>query len=311
MSGWLAEVRTATSRERLASSEGLSGDVLERVRLRDGRTYVVKRLRDARLARMWDAGVFARMPPSIDHALVGVEREGAGSIAVMRDVSAEMSRAAQTLDARDTRRLLDAVRAVHETFQRESLGGLELEDVGAYVARFRPGDVAADHPLRDSMLRGWQRFDALAPDDVGEAVQAIHADPARIVDVLDAAPRTLLHGDLRPANVALGRERIVVLDWGSLSADAPSELEFAFVLGTWGHRVSPTLEELRCTVERSFGVPPDRFAVASFVALAQIGWSMALVASEAPDARTRLREARSLEWWFKQARSAFGHVLDR
>ena len=75
-----------------------SGSLIERVTLADGRNVIVKHLDprrdlairalddDGRLARLWDAGVFERMPANVEHGLLAVESAGDGWIAVMEDV---------------------------------------------------------------------------------------------------------------------------------------------------------------------------------------------------------------------------------
>ena len=96
-----AALATAVSR-RLLPSDGKSGSTLERVTLADGTEYVLKHVdprrdwimqatRDSgRIARLWEAGVFERMPAAIDTAIVAVSSTPQGCTVVMRDVTASL-----------------------------------------------------------------------------------------------------------------------------------------------------------------------------------------------------------------------------
>src|SRR5690349_6526168 len=79
--------------------DGKSGAVPERVVRADGTTVVVKRVSaehdwfmrvlddPGRAALLWERGIYQQVPPSLDHAVVGVEPDGAGRWwLVMRDV---------------------------------------------------------------------------------------------------------------------------------------------------------------------------------------------------------------------------------
>src|SRR5919205_40262 len=114
-------------------SDGNSGNTIESVTLRDGRRLLMKRTSpkwdwmsrethdDGRLAAMWESGLLARIPETIDHTIVAVERDGDALNVFMRDVSYALIPPAARLDRAGVRRILLAARALHDTFWGERL----------------------------------------------------------------------------------------------------------------------------------------------------------------------------------------------
>ena len=82
----------------------------------------------------------------------------------------------------------------------------------AVCARF-----AQDHDVPRLAIDGWARFHDIVPDEVSSAIAAIHADPTSLADALLARESTLVHGDLKLANLGADARRIIVLDWGTLT----------------------------------------------------------------------------------------------
>jgi len=64
--------------------------------------------------------------------------------------------------------------------------------------------------------------------DRAKAVLTAAANDARIVEVLDRLPRTLLHGDVHPGNILVAADRSTLVDWGS-SRIGPPMLDLANV----------------------------------------------------------------------------------
>ena len=306
---------TAVARTRLAGHVGLSGASLERILLPDGTRLIVKKLSpltdfimrrahdDGRLQRMWDDGVFQRMPPAIDHAMLGVERDRDELTVVMRDRTDTLV-GDRMLTREQNRRILGAASAVYEAFWEEDIRYLcSLRD---WVARFRPSDVDADHPLREMILRGWERFPDVVPADVAAAVSAIHEDPQPIARALGQRERSLVHGDLRLANIGLTRDRVVLLDWGSFTAMAPSAMEFAWYLAISWAQIQAPIADIVADFRDLSGERFDARALdlGFLLALAHLGWSKATAATEQADEAARARERDHVDWWVAQVRRA-------
>jgi aminoglycoside phosphotransferase (APT) family kinase protein len=77
------------------------------------------------------------------------------------------------------------------------------------------------------IARGWELFAEMAPADIWEATVRIREDPEPLLRELAQAETTLIHGDLRTANLAFDHDgRLLLFDWG-IVAQAPAEVEFA------------------------------------------------------------------------------------
>ena len=59
-----------------------------------------------------------------------------------------------------------------------------------------------------------------------------------------AYPASLLHGDLKFANLGFDAERVVILDWGSVTGMGPRATDHAWYLAINGATVASTLDEL-------------------------------------------------------------------
>ncbi len=308
---------TAIERSPLAA-DGKSGAVLERVRLADGRILVVKHVnarRDwimraagdfGRVAGLWSAGVFARLPAMIDHAVVGVEPEGDGWAVVMRDVSDALFADDRRLSRADGRRLLAATAELHAAFRGERVPRA-LTRLAALYRFLSPRAVqryAAEAEVPRLALRGWARFAELVPADVAAAVAEIHERPEALAERLCRRGCTLVHGDLKRANLGFLEERVVVLDWGSLTAWAPAAVDFAWFVAVNGAAIDASQDELLADARSAAGADHDEEALrlALLGALAQLGWEKALGATEAADEGVRRRERDGLDWWSARAR---------
>jgi hypothetical protein len=90
---------TAVERQAVGKNKGFSGATVERYVLADGRILIVKRISPivdismrlsqdrGRAATLWTSGIFDRLPPLVDSAMLAAEPEGDGWILAMEDVS--------------------------------------------------------------------------------------------------------------------------------------------------------------------------------------------------------------------------------
>lgn len=231
-------------REPLAAEGGMSGSVIERVTLRDGRELVHKRVvrggdwisratgDDGRIVRMWDAGLFDRIPAAVDHTVVAVESDADGWSVYMRDVGGELVPRDARLDRGAVERVLRAMAEVHVAFWEQALPDLcSIEDRYLLLSpRTRERERALGNPA-DWTKRGWDAFSAYVTAAINEAVQPLVADPTPLADELRTREQTLIHGDLRMDNLGFNADRVVLLDWGSQTGRAPAAVEFVWFLG--------------------------------------------------------------------------------
>ena len=309
----------ATARETIVpGGSARSGSFIERVTLADGRVVIAKHLDprhdlvlralddDGRLHRLWKAGLFERMPDVVDHALLGVEREGDGWLVVMADVSDALLPDDRPVSRAESRRLLAAAAAMHGRFADAELPAIGR--IGLLYRFLSPAMAVAEagspNPLPGLVGRGWARFAEAVPPDVAAAIATIHADPFRFAAAFDTAPRALVHGDYRFANLGLRDERVVVIDWGSSCVAGPAALDLAWYLIVGATRIDATRDEVIDDFIELEGArhDPRALGLALIGALAQLGWNKALDVLENEDSRARARERADLEWWVARVR---------
>jgi aminoglycoside phosphotransferase (APT) family kinase protein len=292
---------------------GQAGNSLERDVLDDGRRVVVKRMAgDDWVARqthdpgrelgVWENGLLARLPPVVDHAVLDGGRDGAASFLVMRDVSAELLPPARRLTREESRRVLGAAAELHGSLAGESVpGGCSLEDKITLTAphRLEPALRGPDY-LPKMLVVGWEVFTSEAPREVSDAVHALLDNPAPLADALRREPQTVVHGDLRGANLGLLPDRVVMLDWG-LAGEAPAALDFGWYLYVNGWRIDATREQ----VIDDF-LEHDAADGLELALLANFCWLAPLVGHELVEASDEKRErARAeLAWWIARTRAA-------
>ena len=300
-------------RWRLDGHDGRSGARLERVRLDDGQTLVVKtsepgadltiRLTGGvqRERRLWEAGTLGQLPPGVGHPILSVYDDGAATVTVMRDLGDAVPGWTRVLDNGECRRVLTALNAMHAAFLGDPPPGLcpletRLTMLSPHVMR----SVAAEHPLAALVVRGWEHFDEFVAPDVAAAVAAVHADPAALATAMREAPTTLLHADLWLVNLALVEDEVTFLDW-AIATEGPPALDLAvFLTGSSAH-VQPARETIIDAFMAGSPSTSDRaMDLALLAGLADLGWNKALDAAEHPDAEMRERARTDLEWWVRR-----------
>src|SRR5262249_26029711 len=84
--------------------------------------------------------------------------------------------------------------------------------------------------VADRLLPGWDLFDRLASSAARDVVAALSADPGPLVRALEAEPATLIHGDLKLANVGIAADGAgEVGDWQMVMV-APVGIELGWFL---------------------------------------------------------------------------------
>jgi aminoglycoside phosphotransferase (APT) family kinase protein len=165
-------------------------------------------------------------------------------------------------------------------------------------------EAGSPNPLPALVGRGWVRFPEAVPADVADAIATVHADPEGFAAAYDGAPRTLVHGDYRFANLGLRGERVVVIDWGSSCVAGPAALDLAWYLIVGATRIDATRDEVIDDFIELEGArhDPRALGLALIGALAQLGWNKALDVLENEDSRARARERADLDWWVARVR---------
>lgn len=295
---------------------GMSGSSLERGWLDDGSVVIIKHVDarrdwlmqatgdDGRVAELWAEGFFDRLPPSVSHAMLDVRHTDGGAIVVMADVSDALFTSDAQLRAAHPR-VLQAAAAIHRAIDDRPRTQLcALRQHYAFLSPQVCARFAATDDVPRQALEGWPRFHEIVPRDVCELVAAVHADPDRVATPLLERPCTLVHGDLKMANLGADYAHVVVVDWGTLTTWAPPAVDYAWYLAVNSAAVGRPLDRLLDDVRATdAGADDVALRLALVGALAQLGWAKALGAT-ADDEAIRQRERAGLRWWTDQVRGA-------
>lgn len=295
--------------------DGRSGSRVERVGLAGHASLVLKHTSAAydrvarvtggagREANLFLSGVLDGLPPGVGHAIVDAYRRGDEWTIVMRDVSAGLIPNDHRATTAEVDRVLTAASRMHQAYARGPVPRF-LCPLPAALANLSPAPMASIADSDDFaplVLRGWERFAEIVPDDVATAVRGIHREPGALAARLQEFPSTLLHGDLWLVNCSLLPGEVVLLDW-ALATWGPPALDVAVFLAGHGSRMAPAREEV---LERSAALAgplhhPTATRLALAAGLALMGWNKALDATEHSDPAKRAVEAADLAWWVRR-----------
>ena len=301
------------------ASSGWSGNRIDRLVLADGGTLIAKRIvpgsdwigrgtKDpGREAVLFADGTFARLPRSVDPAVVAAEREGDAWWVVMRDVSADLLDDDSLLTRDQNRFVMGAAAAMWEEFWEDapaSAGALtdRLGLMGPATAELERGGLDV---LPKQMEAAWEAFAEAVDDDVAEAVLAAHEDPGRLASALDERGTTLIHGDLRDENIGLPEGRLVLLDWGLATRAHPAvELAWYMVHDVW--RLDAAHDQVVGDFRRALGERDDPHALdlGMIAGLMMYGWIFGHSAVVHTDPAEREWARQELAWWVPRVRQA-------
>ncbi|MDP9068920.1 MAG: aminoglycoside phosphotransferase family protein [Actinomycetota bacterium] len=298
---------------------GASGNKLERVTLRDGRELVLKRVSPqwdwisratndrGRIVSMWTDGIIERLPPVIDHATVAVEAGDDGSWSVfMTDVSDVLMHDGEQLDRARLERLVGALAALHATFWEESFPALcSLEERYNLLSpeTGRREAEEGDTWVGNTIAGCWELFPKLVPADIGDAILKLAEQPQPLADELRKCSQTLVHGDVRLANLGFTDERVVLVDWGERTGTAPAAVDLASFLVFEGSVIHAPYDDVIELFRAYSGDRHDERALqlALIGGLVQLGPNFALeiviARDEAKRAAAQAASETALSWW--------------
>ena len=264
--------------------------------------------------RVWQAGLYQRVPPVIDHAMIGMALDDSGGVPrlamLMHDRSADLVPPGD-----------DAIPASqHTAFVRHlalmhaaNLGwhdDLDLYPLERRTLFFAPATIAPELARDDvpSTLqvaeRGWALLPARDPA-LYELVSVVHRDPATLAGLLAETPQTFIAGDWKMGNLGTRPTgETVLLDW-AYPGEAPPAWELAWYLALNRARIpeskTDTIARYRQALEAA-GVATntwwDRQLDLCLLAMAAtIGWEKAV------------GEADELAWWSDRAQQAAARWL--
>jgi aminoglycoside phosphotransferase (APT) family kinase protein len=313
-----ASLGRVAERTTLASS-GWSGNRIDRLVLADGTALIAKRIvpgsdwlgrctRDpGREALLFADGVFARMPATVDPAVVAAEPEGDAWWVVMRDVSDELLDESTPLTREENRFVLGRAAEMWAEFWNDDVPHLAtLHDRLAFAVP-AISEIERDNVdiLPKQFEAAWEAFGEAVDDDVGAAVLELVDDVTPLSDALAARGTTLIHGDLRDENIAMPGGRLVLLDFGLATQGHPAaELAWYMVHDVW--RIEATHDEVVEDFRAALGDRDDPVALelGLISGLVQYGWIFGHSAVVHTDPAEREWARTELNWWVPRVRHA-------
>lgn len=275
-----------------------------------------------RSVRLWQHGLFDHMPSEIAHGILACARDDEGWMILMEDLEATLVPYSR-FSVRTNQFFLDAMAALHATFfespklSDQTIGLCEIKHV---YSTFSPlvgqRESGSSEEIPKKILEGWDLVYSMVDPDITEVIQKIHDDPKILCDALDRYPKTLVHGDLRHANLGLlrgKRTRVVILDW-QLTSAAPPAVDLGRYLGTNSallpvpKRVAIIYHRNRLAYRLGKQFDPGwwrpQLELCLLGGFVQDGWAIALKATHwnvGEGARRRWRA--DLGWWSERVRA--------
>jgi hypothetical protein len=305
-------------------NDGWSGASLTLLRRGGGDRFVLKRDSLARdwiaratndgpvLREAWFAGRSLALPAGIRNAALGGAHDpGTGESAVlMPDLSGILFDWNATLPVDQLDRVLAALAELHAYPWRVSG---DLPD-GAPWCPFRErvalicrSSLERDGPARDGvasrLLPGWDLFDRYATPGARDVIAALSADPTPLVRELEGQPATLIHGDLKLANVGIEADgSVVIVDWQMVMV-APVAIELGWFLVSNVNALPLPAAEV---IERYRGIgvaafDDDGAAAAILVGLLLRGWRKGMDAEAGITLASGVSARDDLAWWCERA----------
>jgi Phosphotransferase enzyme family len=260
----------ATARQPLTTAGKTGAYLVERV-LIDGQRYVVKHLSAGGDWLMRSTGDF------------GLRELALSERGVFAGLPAEIDHAVVAV-ARDGRH---GVLLMHDEFESQR-------------AESQRG---GDSPLPAIIGAGWQRFWSRGGQSV-DLVRALLEDPTPLVRRIGATPATLLHGDVKIANLGCGPDgRTIMLDWAPADP-GPPWADLAWYLSLNSARLpeskAAVIDRYRGALERhGIDTSPwwdSQLALSLLGSVLQMGWEKALGDDD------------EFAWWDGHAAEAARHL---
>ncbi|HET9520413.1 MAG TPA: phosphotransferase [Candidatus Limnocylindrales bacterium] len=175
----------------------------------------------------------------------------------------------------------------------------------------RPG--AARDAVGDRILPGWEAFDRAAPAEVHDLVNGLGRDPRRLEAVLAEMPATLLHGDLKLANLGIAPDgSIDLVDWQMVMV-GPVAVELGWFLvsnvASLPLRPDEVLERYRAVAGADGASWGRQVDAAILVGLLLRGWRKGADAQAGVVHASGVSAADDLAWWCERSLEAAERLL--
>lgn len=309
-------------------NDGWSGASLTLLR-RGGDRFVLKRDSLARdwicratndgpvLREAWFAARGPLLPPPLRAPYLGVGIAGDEFALLMPDLTTVLFDWEATISVDSLDRVLEGLARLHghEWPSAASADGrwCGLRERVTLICRT---SLERSGPQRDAvaerLLPGWDAFDRFAPRAAREVVASMATDPRPLLDALAALPSTLIHGDLKLANVGIESDGTIdLVDWQMVTvAPVAVELGWFLVANVASLPLPPdqVLERYR-RVSADAADWDAQVDCAILVGLLLRGWRKGFDAEAGLTLGSGISATDDLAWWCDRAVDAAARVL--
>jgi len=184
----------------------------------------------------------------------------------------------------------------------------------------------AHDAVAERLLPGWDAWDRVAAPPARGIIADLAADPQPLLEALEAQPSTLIHGDLKLANVGIEADgSIVLVDW-QMVAIAPVAVELGWflvsnvaslplppgeVIARYRSKLSWAISDAEDDGRWIGGAELDDDGVhaAILVGLLLRGWRKGLDAEAGITLASGVSAAEDLAWWCERAVEAANRLF--
>lgn len=298
--------------------------------------YIIKRLRrdkdwvmaatDDRHWRsitVWQLGLLDHLPEEIAHGVIACSADEDGYAILMHNVSQDLLPEDQPVSETDNAFILKAMAALHAAFWENSLlenHKLNLckpEDFFTHTSPEKARQIAQTNPsfVLEMIIEGRRLIPKFVDADIAELMNDLVHDPAPLCTALARYPQTLVHSDVRKANLGLehGKHpRLIMLDWARQTPTVPAvDLVYYLVTSSSAQLPISFEQSIDFYKQRLVQRLGDRFdeswwrpqlELSLLGTFSTMACFKAWFAEHSDDELSRMRDKADLEWWAEQAR---------
>lgn len=181
----------------------------------------------------WQHELLDHLPEEIAHGIIACSVDENGYVILMHNVSQDLIPEDQPLSDTDHAFVLGAMAALHSAFWEDSLldnPKLNLckpEDFFTHTSPEKARQMAQINPsfVLDMIIEGRRRVPKFVDAETAGLMHDLVHDPTPLCTALARYPQTLVHTDVRLANLGLERgkhPRLIMLDWARQTRTVPA-----------------------------------------------------------------------------------------
>jgi hypothetical protein len=278
------------------------------------RDWIARATLDLALREAWVAAAGARLGGRLVAPHLGAAHDGAGVALLMPDLSDRLFAWGRPIDRATLERLLAALVVFHTDPPALELPWCPLRERLLLLARPAAERYAAEGlTVGARFLAGWDAFDRLATWPARVVVERLSRDPSPLLAALGRLPATLLHGDLKLANLGFLEDgRLAAIDWQMvLRGPVAVELGWFLVSNAADLPVEPAevLRRYAALAGRDGEEWRTEEDLAILVGLLLRGWRKGLDAQAGARYPSGVTAVDDLAWWCARAAEAAERCL--